>query len=164
MEKPQCRVQADEQSIPDSILCLFIIARHSRLASLKVVIGKVLVPEVIDGLTHVSKIIVLELLISLGDQCGQSGQDPFLGKREFFGLRWLEVGVEVSEGKLINVPKLIAELLVSNDSLDVEVNSLLDHIIHQGEPKSISTALRNTIRELLSFLDDALFNFLWRQV
>lgn len=57
---------------------------------------------------------------------------------------WLEFIVEVSEGKFVDVPELVAELLVADDSLDIKVDSLLDHIVHQGESESISSTLRNT--------------------
>ena len=78
------------------------------------------------------------------------------------GVGGLEVVGEVLEREANGVPELVAELSVSNDSLDVEVDAALDHVVEEGESESVSAALRDTRWEVLGFGNDRLLDFtLW---
>ena len=71
----------------------------------------------------------------------------------------LESVWEVAKRKLGNIPKLVAELRVANYSLHIQINVTLNHVSKQGESETVSTTLWDTIRELLTLVNDSLSNF-----
>lgn len=105
------------------------------------------------------------------DQFVEAVQDPLVGQSELIDgetvnrlIVRLEIGGEVAHGKLDNVPQLVAELTVSNYTLDVQVDRALDHVREKSKSKGVSSALRNTIREILFLLNNSLFDLGFGQV
>ena len=123
------------ESVKSSFLGFSIVRFHDWLKSLDVVIGKLLKPEIVKTLNHISIVILIESLVGLLNEGIKSGKDPFIGERKLqsfnSSLLWLETFSEVGESKFVDVPKLVAELSVTNNSLDIEIDATLNHIIQK---------------------------------
>jgi len=76
----------------------------------------------------------------------------------------LETFREIHQGKFSDVPKLVAELSVTYNSLNIQINALLDHVAHDAESKRISTAFRDSLWEIFCLISDGFFDLTWWQV
>lgn len=76
----------------------------------------------------------------------------------------LEAFREVGKSEFVDVPKLIAELFVTNNSLNIQVNRALNHVGEESESKSVSTTLRNTFGEVSGLNEAGFFDLLGRKV
>ena len=77
---------------------------------------------------------------------------------------WLEALREVLKCELDDVPQLVAELAIANDTRNVQVDGVLHHVGHEGKAKRVGTALRDTLWELCLLVLDSFLDFCWRQV
>jgi len=71
---------------------------------------------------------------------------------------------EVAEGESVDVPEFVAELLVPNDSLHIQVDGALEHVREHSKSEGVSTTLRDTIREVFLLSGARLSDFLGSQV
>lgn len=97
------------------------------------------------------------------DESTESGQDPLIRERKLKPsdsvFLWLEARSEVGEGKLVDVPELVAELSVSNNSLDIKIDAALDHVVHQTESQGISSTFWDTSWEIFGFGNHCFLDF-----
>ena len=77
---------------------------------------------------------------------------------------WLESLREVLKCELDNVPQLVAEFAIANDTSNVQVDGVLHHVGHEGEAERVGTALRDTLGELCLLVLDSFLDFSWGQV
>mmetsp|Transcript_17815 Transcript_17815/g.30196 ORF Transcript_17815/g.30196 Transcript_17815/m.30196 type:complete len:506 (-) Transcript_17815:1701-3218(-) len=168
VEHPEAGVEAHVEGVEGRLLGLGVLRLHDGLDGLDVEVGELLEPEVVEPLHHVAEVVVVEALIGLLDQLAQLGDYPLVGKREFESLYALGLGLEVlaevGEGELVDVPELVAEVAVADDSLDVEVDVALDHVVEQAEAQGISAALGDSVGELLGLLHHCLLDLRLGQV
>lgn len=170
MEHLQGGIKANVKGIEGSSFLASAVTFHHRLDCLKVHIGEVLLPEVIQVVDHDTESVFFKVLVSALDELTKTCEDPAIWEREVscerrdtIGLG-LEVRWEVIKSKLDNVPKLVAELSVANDSSHIKIDRALNHIGEESEAKGIGTTLWNTVRELQGLLLDGLCDFALRQV
>jgi hypothetical protein len=78
MKQFETMVKADIQSISNSFLSSLIVSSHDWLNGFNVVICKLLKPEVIKTLDHVSVIVIVKSLVCESDQFAQFSEDPFV--------------------------------------------------------------------------------------
>jgi hypothetical protein len=168
VEHSEARVETNVERVESCLLSFLIVSFHDWLESFDIVICELLEPEVIQALHHVAEIVLLKSLVGQLDKLLKSCKYPLVRKRKLKSrhsvfLR-LESFGEVAKSKLANVPKLVAEVSVANDSLHIQVNAALDHVVQHRETQGVGSALRDSVREFFSLLDDCLLDLRFGKV
>lgn len=71
-----------------------------------------------------------------------------------------EISWEVSKSEFYDVPKLVTEFSISDNSFNVKIDRALDHVAKKCESECVSSTFRNTLREILLLLNDSFFDFI----
>mmetsp|Transcript_46094 Transcript_46094/g.82944 ORF Transcript_46094/g.82944 Transcript_46094/m.82944 type:complete len:277 (+) Transcript_46094:714-1544(+) len=136
---------------------------ESRLQELEVNIAKLVKEEAVRSSGCVGKFVVLEGLVGFLGTSRKFGKDPAVLPGKWLvqpQAAWeLEVVAKIHQPKARCVPDLVAEMPVTNHTVDVQIHiSALKSVCQKAEAESVSTALWDAVRKvrclsLLSLLD-----------
>lgn len=142
-------------------VCVFF--GENVLDGLKINITQVVLPELLEVLSGVSELIIINVFVDLLNSDCQPAQDPLVdeGIPLSRDLRVIfHVWGESSQSEFDGLPDFVTELSVTDDSqnIQVDVHGSL-HVGQKSEPQGIRSTFRNTLREISFLLLDGSLNF-----